>query len=305
MVFDYSNGSKIKQFESHRSEISSIEYCNEDKCLLTTSWDRSLRLFDDNSKNPLLRGITNAHDADITQLAYSYTLGLVATSSSDGVIKVWDYVYFSYEGQCSPTPSPTATSLAFFDPYPLLVSSHDDGSISFWLVRPWKFGEAYQLLHRIHLDELVDISVTGLRLFYDLSGGEEISEGVTEGRHLVVTADEKGFVTIYSISELIRSMNITAIPESKLPHTTPNYNPRRQVFRDGILASGTRPNNAETEAIRVTIFGTCLILLTGIRKRRKYLQRWSVLGELMMEALGRLALFKMVTFLLLHLMTRV
>jgi WD40 repeat protein len=223
---------------------SCLHYCEEDRTLLTTSWDQSLRLYDDDheddasswttvppfhcsnittipgevnhdvnprpldhvlshatikTRKPLrhyknknkspktmhrdtntngarhapkraLRSITHAHDSEIMCLAFSYSLSLIATASSDGMLKVWDYVYFTLEQEMHVEAMTTTMQdteeeekenngahascccnrrcrwecrtmteihcVAFVEPYPMLLVGHENGSISVVTVRP-------------------------------------------------------------------------------------------------------------------------------------------------------------------------
>jgi elongator complex protein 2 len=55
------------------------------------SWDKTVRVYDEAASekdNPLLRTVQCAHAADITSIALSHTLGLIATGAADGTVKV-------------------------------------------------------------------------------------------------------------------------------------------------------------------------------------------------------------------------
>jgi WD40 repeat protein len=44
---NYLNGVEMKEFESHDSEVTCLLYVNEDKCLVSASWDRAVCIHDD------------------------------------------------------------------------------------------------------------------------------------------------------------------------------------------------------------------------------------------------------------------
>jgi len=197
-VCNYLNGAIIKTFPRHNSHVSCIHYCKEDKCMLSASWDRSIRLYDDDSSTPLLRCISDAHDSDIKCIAYSYALGLVASCSSDG-IKIWDYIFFLLEDECSPKQNSDVTCMQFVEPYPLLLSAHENGVICFWGVRPWYI---YGLLHKITIDPAHELMICSMQVYYDEASGEELGDGVTRGRHLVYVGDQTGKVQCWNISQV-------------------------------------------------------------------------------------------------------
>jgi WD40 repeat protein len=56
------------------------------------SWDKTLRVYDEaasDKDDPLLRTVQCAHAADITSIALSHSLGLIATGAADGSVKVY------------------------------------------------------------------------------------------------------------------------------------------------------------------------------------------------------------------------
>ncbi|KAF0713071.1 hypothetical protein AaE_011870 [Aphanomyces astaci] len=76
----------------------------------------------------------DAHESDIKCLAYSHSLSLVATGSNDGHIKIWDFVYFLLEQQHHTTSE--VNCLVFVEPFPVLVSGHENGDVHVYTVRP-------------------------------------------------------------------------------------------------------------------------------------------------------------------------
>ncbi|KAG7388097.1 hypothetical protein PHYPSEUDO_013057 [Phytophthora pseudosyringae] len=161
-VVNYLNGAVLTRWTPHGQQVSALLYCKEDHTVLTASWDRSLRLYDDDApkaggvaaRNVLLRCITDAHESDIKCLAYCHALSLVASGSTDGAIKIWDYIYFLLEDTCTP-PAPTNSDffdasspgvinasevnvLEFIEPYPLLLSGHESGQVCVWSLTPSK-----------------------------------------------------------------------------------------------------------------------------------------------------------------------
>ncbi|POM78971.1 Hypothetical protein PHPALM_3434 [Phytophthora palmivora] len=165
-VVNYLNGAVLGRWTPHGQQVSALLYCKEDHTVLTASWDRSLRLYDDDApkaggivaRNVLLRCITDAHETDIKCLAYCHALSLVASGGTDGAIKIWDYIYFLLEDTCMPPPpsgvsfnasshthevlnshtSSEVNALEFIEPYPLLLSGHESGQVCVWSLTPSK-----------------------------------------------------------------------------------------------------------------------------------------------------------------------
>ncbi|OQS04526.1 hypothetical protein THRCLA_03248 [Thraustotheca clavata] len=229
-ICNYLNGSLIKNFPKHAAPISCLEYCKEDRCVLTASLDRCLRLYDDDSNKPLLRSITDAHESDIKCIAFSYHLGLIATGSTDGTMKIWDYIYFLLEQSYREFDS-DVTAVAFIDPYPIIVSGYDNGMIVLHTVRPV---ESPQWIFQFQIDSTSPTggSVTSLQIYYDVLGGEAIAEGISTGRQLLYVGDQIGILRCWDIYPVLCNHNIQAADEDKLPHTSKTYHPRRRIIRE-------------------------------------------------------------------------
>lgn len=273
IVLNYLNGAILKQWTPHQLNVSALIYCKEDQCVLTASWDRSLRLYDDNaSENALLRCITDAHDSDIKCLAYCYALGLVVSGGTGGgMIKIWDYIYFLLEDTCvlpvnlmSAATGNDVNALEFIDPYPLLLSGHESGLICLWDVSPAQSSTLlmcfYPFLDRppnglpisnATQAEDFDDNRTGIsscQVTYDESSGEVLAGDITKGRFLLVSANVKGEVCITDISRAIAQSHARAIREENLPSHHHQYNPRRRFLRQGKNAKRLKQHKDHSES---------------------------------------------------------
>jgi WD40 repeat protein len=106
--------------------------------LLSTSWDSSLKVFDeeDADETQLLRKSIGGHfKDDISALAFSDHLSLITTGSRSGIICVWDFETCKLEGICLGEKR-EVTSLNFVQHYPLIVSTGQCGIVCVWAVRP-------------------------------------------------------------------------------------------------------------------------------------------------------------------------
>lgn len=81
-----------------------------------------------------LRTLGGGHKTDITAMAFSEHLSLIATGSSDGTIAIWDYEMSRLEGLCV-GHTKDITCLAFLGTLPALVSASLDTYLSIWPVR--------------------------------------------------------------------------------------------------------------------------------------------------------------------------
>ncbi|KAG5181828.1 hypothetical protein JKP88DRAFT_245988 [Tribonema minus] len=148
--------------------------------MAVAGWDRRIRVIDEVASerdDPLLRLIDGAHDADMTCLALSHPLGLIATGAADGSLKhycdiwkhtialkllchhdqhhalahfrrqhgmrkdIWDFQFLYLEGDATPSLAGAEVLCTIFvDPYPLLVAGDSAGFIYLVPVRPWLGG---------------------------------------------------------------------------------------------------------------------------------------------------------------------
>ena len=166
MQFNAGNGSLIKAINEHETEkdgtqtytyshtkdISSLYYYYDDTkenlLLISTGFDSLINIYDEENseETELLRSIKGGHTLsgkvnEITTLAFSKTLNLFATGSSENLIVVWDFEMSKLDDVFSLRMRGEKGSvkfLKFLDPYPILASTYTDGTIYFWGVRQCK-----------------------------------------------------------------------------------------------------------------------------------------------------------------------
>jgi hypothetical protein len=146
--------------------ISSEEQSSQD-AILSASWDRAVVSHTDqiNSKYTVVRKLVE-HRRDVTILATSPHLGLVASASSDTTICIYEWglgpVLYRTE-----LPHGAATAMIFLSPYPLLAVSDPSGGLCVIDVTKGKYKQA------IYLKDLVgtrDKPQTITSLLFDLIG---------------------------------------------------------------------------------------------------------------------------------------
>lgn len=142
----------LKNLETQNySGISSTYFCNEDKILISASWGSTIMLYDmKNVENiTLLRYLEGGHEgSDITIIAYSPYLNLIASGSSNGIISIWDFetgklsgAFFHHKREI--------TSLIFLDPFPVLLSNSNDAVMCLWNCTKGKITVENMLIARI------------------------------------------------------------------------------------------------------------------------------------------------------------
>ena len=138
-------------YKDHSGEISHVRFVSEDKLLISTSWDSSMNVYDEYEpeESVKLRCLSGAHAGSaIMSFAFSAHLSLVATGSSNGIIAVWDYEMSRVEGMCL-GHTREITCLQFLDPYSVLLSTAQDGTMYLWGVRNSPIKHRYSCFARL------------------------------------------------------------------------------------------------------------------------------------------------------------
>ena len=163
MQFNAGNGSLIKAINehevekdggqnysySHFKEISSLYYYHDDinnnLLLISTAYDSLINVYNEkkSEETEQLRTIRGGHTIagkanEITCLAFSETLNLFATGSTENLIVVWDFEMSKIDDVFYLSMYREKTSvkcLKFLDPYSILASSYTDGTLYFWGIR--------------------------------------------------------------------------------------------------------------------------------------------------------------------------
>ena len=146
LVHNFMNGAVMKKFTGHTNDVTALQFAGPDDCLISTSWDKSIRVFDEAApgeglhhppSGPVLRSVTDIHNRDVGCMAFSHSLNLIATAATDFVVRIWDFQHLKMEkyGNCV-SHKAEITSIIFIEPYPLLASADCIGKVCLWAVRP-------------------------------------------------------------------------------------------------------------------------------------------------------------------------
>ena len=92
--------------------------------MVSVSWDRNVCIYDDGNNDglTLLRVIRFAHDRDITCVAFSYQLSVIATGAADGSLRLWDFQVRRRPRPTQLTARVTVDRLASRQPVQLRIS---------------------------------------------------------------------------------------------------------------------------------------------------------------------------------------
>lgn len=157
-VFDLLSGVMISPLEPHKQdvgrglesvappEVSFIGYGGKDNTIITTSWDRSIKVHkddrdvqnsaDDNvelADQKVLRCRKNCHQNDIICGDYAHNLQMIVTGSRDKVIRCWLYEKFKPHFRLA-AHEDEVTMVHFLKPLPLLLTADAKGILYIWRV---------------------------------------------------------------------------------------------------------------------------------------------------------------------------
>ncbi len=137
--FTIQNGNDVtkKSHADRTGEISGLRFVDADHLLITAAFDSTLNVYDEENPDtaPRLRRLAGGHaSSEVTCLAYSPFMSIIATGCSSGAITIWDYEMSRVEGICH-VHTREVLQLEFLEQYPILVSSSADGFIYLWGMR--------------------------------------------------------------------------------------------------------------------------------------------------------------------------
>lgn len=236
-VYHSSTGCCVKKLTSHAKEVSGMIYCPGDKNIITVSWDRSIAVHDESGATAAVhRRATNAHKGDITCVAYSRHLGLIATGSTDCVIAVREYLKLRILA-CLLGHKSGVTTLAFVEPYPLLVSADYGGNVAVWAV-PSLSGKDHKFVNKV-LTRFINMQ--SLESSASVNCLDFWAEADSDNRTLVLyTGDEDGEVRTWDLSALLSTAGLQPTP----PIPEADWDPYKRVENDASHTAETVARNA-------------------------------------------------------------
>ena len=155
-VYNCMNGTLLKKLDPHSKEgahlttdgfaVCALAYCPYSKCIVSASWGGRVRVHHDIKPDAtkILRQV-DGHATSITCMAYSVKLSTVATSSSAGSVRLWDF----HDVKLSATLQAHTTEITlvyWLDEYRLLLTGDFLGNLILWSVPPWR--EKYKSIVR-------------------------------------------------------------------------------------------------------------------------------------------------------------
>eukprot|EP00931_Biecheleriopsis_adriatica_P010284 TRINITY_DN11136_c0_g2_i1.p1 TRINITY_DN11136_c0_g2~~TRINITY_DN11136_c0_g2_i1.p1 ORF type:complete len:1153 (+),score=285.20 TRINITY_DN11136_c0_g2_i1:92-3550(+) len=236
-VYHASTGCLVKKMTHHSKEVSGLMYCDGDKNIISVSWDRSIAVHDESDYAPVVhRRSTNAHGGDITCVAYSRHLGMIATGSTDCVIAVREYLRLRILSSLLGHKT-DITAIAFVDPYPLLVSADFSGNVAIWAL-PSITGRPHRLANSV-LTRFINMQ--SLESSASVNCLDPVCEMKDGQRSLVLyTGDEDGDVRAWDVTALLTAADIEPCPT--IPDS--EWDPVKRVENDASHTAKTMARKA-------------------------------------------------------------
>ncbi|DBA00333.1 TPA: hypothetical protein N0F65_001528 [Lagenidium giganteum] len=127
-------GMLMTKFQIHDGVISSLLFCPQTNCLITTGFDRNICVSYSGAGRTdieVLRCVENAHESCITTCGYSAPLDMVATGDDAGSIHVYDFQKLYLRFYCE-AHHDEIRALHFHPISPLLISGDASGYVYLW-----------------------------------------------------------------------------------------------------------------------------------------------------------------------------
>jgi len=192
---------KVRQLGSDESaEISFIGYGDDDLTIITTGWDKTIKIHRDDRDEQkhayenVMRAKEMCHRKDIISADYFHQMGLIATGGRDNNVRIWDYEKMKFESEIR-AHSDEVTTVKFLKPLPLLLTADCKGIIYIWslpIEKDWSNNCLLMFINKASVEDEVAISAV------------DYHHNQAKGEHFIILGDEKGMVKILDISELLK-----------------------------------------------------------------------------------------------------
>ncbi|OQR95889.1 hypothetical protein THRCLA_07491 [Thraustotheca clavata] len=225
--------------------IGSLHYDSKNKLILVTTLPSTTRerqiyendfgsggiyIFDDSTMGEctLVRSLTNL---DVSTSAFSVNASLIATVAGDKSIRCWDFETLQLQIVCR-TETADIHLVEFMDPFPVIVAADGIGNIFFFATSPQYTCNTGGCLHAIVNTVPIPqgrglppkeqpVIVTSMKCILNDD----------TNKYVLITGDEKGYVTIWDLSVMIHRLQLHAIPDDKLKSKRRGYNAHNTFSR--------------------------------------------------------------------------
>ena len=198
------NGLKMKSFSPHKKYVSALDYFTEGKKFMSASWDGTIKIHDDTSKNDtgmLLFEFSHNIPGKINGCNYidfSDDLKILACGYENGAVTLINMKSLSSEGTLSEHKN--ITLCKFLDNYPSLIVCDLEGDIHIWsiiLTKPKKIMKDCIFKNYSYNENLNKVIYPVKYLCFE------------KKNNVLFLGDETSWVKAYDINEYINYMKLT------------------------------------------------------------------------------------------------
>lgn len=213
-VFDILSGVNMNVLDPHseeNGEISFIGYGGDDLTIITTAWDKTVKVHKDDRNEQLkphdnvMREKRLCHKKDIKCGDYAHNLGLIATGGSDCKVRIWEYERMKFEDEIITFNE--VSIVKFLHPFNVLLVADNTGWIHIWLLEFLPYNDKKKLIvswrNNLSLEKISPLSAC------------DISYEPKTGEFILIMADESGMVKIQDLSLIIKEYNLKPIDITK------------------------------------------------------------------------------------------
>ncbi|OMJ91134.1 hypothetical protein SteCoe_6398 [Stentor coeruleus] len=221
------NGAKIKKFSRHKEEVTGLLYWAENRMLISSSWDKKIKIHDDskiNEEDQVRYKIKHQENVNSITLHYTPetpTVGLLASGSDDGIIHITKLVSYRQDAKIE-TDTSEIKCLLFLNPSLCLASVDADGIISFWVINSSRSTKKpiYKLQNKCDIDESGVCAIKCISYHHP--------------KRYLYTGDEHGILKIYDISHIVDKL---ANPFMSMTFLTNEEPPLKFFSRSSFMAA--------------------------------------------------------------------
>ncbi len=234
-IWDGKNFALVHNLKGHAREVSGVAWSPVDRTLLaSSSLDQTVRLW--NARTGRCKTVLEGHRGEVKAVAFSYDGALMASKSSDGIIKLWDCDTWSAVADITCAQTDLWGPTLAFHPKEnvLLTTGSEPNSLTAWRI------DSEQVFKQTRQTDVVFHKSAKVVLMGDFSGGKTGLYNALLGQPFRPTESTHGRQVAKFFSATVASRSgLKELREIYLWDLAgqPDYRPIHQIhFRDVTLA---------------------------------------------------------------------